>query len=100
VIVNWFLRLSILDFDSPTITDSSIRHQTDIFQSEAIAVVSSTSIIDLAFVFHSDKAVAKKLNIHGIGNAFILRYRQTRNGFGTLNPDTECLHCPSYQNDF
>jgi hypothetical protein len=58
VIVNWFQRLSILDFDAPTITDSSIHHQTNIFQSEAIVVVSSTSSIGLAFVFHSEEGVA------------------------------------------
>jgi hypothetical protein len=70
--VNWFPRLSILDFEAPTISDSPICHQTKIFQSEAIAVVSSTSIIDFAFMFHSEEAEAEKLDIHGIGNAFIL----------------------------
>jgi hypothetical protein len=57
-IFNCFPLLRILDFDAPTGIDLSIRHQTKIFHSEAIAVVSSTSIIALAFVFHSEEAVS------------------------------------------
>jgi hypothetical protein len=72
VIVNWCTWPITLDFDAPTITESSIRHQTEIFQSEAIAVVSPTSINDLAVMFHCEEAVAGKLDIHGIGNSFIL----------------------------
>jgi hypothetical protein len=65
-IFNWLLLISTLDCDAPTITDSSIRHQTETFDSEAIAVVSSTTIVDPAFVFHCEEAEAEKLDIHGL----------------------------------
>jgi hypothetical protein len=94
-LINWFPRLSPQHWVVPPIADSTLRHQTDMYQSKSKSVISSNSIVDLAFMFYSGEALEEKLNIYGIDNAYILRFHENKTGVHSLKPDSECIRFPS-----
>jgi hypothetical protein len=58
-LVNWFPQLSTQHWMVPPITDSPLHHQTELYQSESISVISSNSIVDLAFCFTLERPLLK-----------------------------------------
>jgi hypothetical protein len=99
-LVNWLHSLSPQHWVVPPITDSTLRHQNELYQYASISVIYSNSIVDLVSMFHCGEALEEKLNIHGMGNAYIIRFLENKTGFHPLKPNSECLHFPSFYYGF
>jgi hypothetical protein len=94
VVVNIFVSKKELDHPNVIVagpmTDESVKHMTELFQTSRRKTIFSSDVTDLSFVFKDTDIIsggATTDTCQGVANAYVIRYRDD----GTAIPANECL---------
>jgi hypothetical protein len=77
VIVNWCPMMDYGHFKRPPLFDESLRANVELYQGGASYEVSTSRISDVAYVFSQEYITEKNVDLRGIKNAYIIRFRVT-----------------------
>jgi hypothetical protein len=73
----------------------------EVFRTSSTATVRASVITNIAFIFLVDHLKSHLFNIHGISNAFLVRFKYCRNNHTLCLLDSNSFHCfPDLSNQY
>jgi len=75
------------------LTESTCADVIEVFRTSSIATVRASVISNVAFIFLADHVRSHLFNIHGISNAFLVRFKYSLDNHALAPLDSNSFHC-------